>query len=271
MTFQEFTPSPALRPFVDRFWIVETFGTDVHPMEHALTPNGMDGLIFLFQTDRPQIILRADRKLELPTSYGLVQPLEHWRLQIPTPCGIAGVFFKPGVLHRWLRYPMLELTKQPVDLEALWGRQVTQLTEQLSELPSQRVALLETFLTKRLPIFTQPLTTADHAIRLMAQQPASQSIQSLVTQLGVSRQFLARQFAQQVGISPKQFGRIARFNALHRFIAGHQQPNWLDMVYQFGYYDQSHLIKDFRQFMGWSPSDYLQASTQAADFYAGQP
>jgi methylphosphotriester-DNA--protein-cysteine methyltransferase len=93
----------------------------------------------------------------------------------------------------------------------------------------------------------------------------------LAGQLRVSRQFLTRQFGEQVGLSPKQMGRIMRFNALHKQIARQGRLNWLDLVYQFGYYDQAHLIKDFQAFTGGSPTDYLKAPTEAADFYAGTP
>lgn len=270
MTFQEFTPSPFLRLYVDRYWLVETFPSDLHPMEHILTPNGMDGLVWLFQTEAPQSFLNANGPQDLPACYGLIQPSYAWRLQIPTPCGIVGAFFKPGVLHRWLRYPMGELSGRPIDMEAIVGGQIVHLNEQMRNTANQRIELLESFLAKRLPVITPRLSYADYALQLIIQQQGNQSIQSMADQLRVSRQFLARQFDQQVGISPKHFGRVVRFNALHRLIACNKQPNWLDMVCEFGYYDQAHLIKDFHDFIGCSPTDYLVASTEAADFYAGK-
>lgn len=272
MTFKEYTPVPVLQPYVDRFWIVETFPGDLYPVEHALTPNGMDGLIFLLYNQAPQNFIRNNTSQPLPGNYGLIQPLTHWRLRIPGPCMIAGVFFKPAVLHRWLRYPMFELTGQPINLEAVLGREITRLNEQLSEKPGEIIPLLEAFLIKRLPVF-QPFNNnyADHAIAMLTKQKGCSSIQLLADQLKVSRQFLARQFSDKVGISPKHFGRIVRFNAMHRSISAKVQHNWMDIVCQFGYYDQAHLIKDFHDFIGWSPTDYLHAPTEAADFYAGKP
>jgi len=272
MNFKEYAPVPVLQPYVDRFWIVETFSDDLYPMEHALTPNGMDGIIFLLYNQIPQNFIRNNISQPLPDNYGLIQPLTHWRLCIPGPCLIVGVFFKPAVLHRWLRYPMYELTGQPIDMEAVLGREITGLNEQLSEKTGDIIQILEAFLISRLPVLRPTVNTyADYATSLLIQQKGRHSIQLLAAELKVSRQFLARQFADKVGISPKHFGRVVRFNAMHRTISAKVQPDWLDMVCQFGYYDQAHLIKDFHDFIGWSPTDYLHAPTEAADFYAGKP
>lgn len=272
MTFQEFAPSPGLRPYVDRYWLVETSPTDAHPTEHLLTPNGLDGFVFQFQTQAPHHFLQAARRQALPPAYALLQPFAPWRLRLPGPCGIAGIFFRAGVVHRWLRCPMHELTQQPLDLEAFLGRAARQLLAQLHEAPPgayPRVQLLEAFVAQGLPALAQPPTYPNHALRLLAQSPDTTSVQDLARQLGVSRQFLARQFAEHIGLSPKQVGRVLRFNALHQWLRTQPRPNWLDVVYRFGYYDQAHLIKDFKAFTGESPTAYQQAPTEAADFYAG--
>lgn len=272
MTFQEFIPSPALRPYVARYWLVETFPADAHPMEHLLLPNSLDGFVFQYQTQAPHFYLRAGQAEALPAAYALLQPVAPWRLRLPAACGIAGVFFRPGVVHRWLRCPMHELTQQPLDLEALLGREVGHLLAQLGEAisgPDRRAQLLEAFVAQRLPVFAQSVTCADHALQLLVQHHGNASVQALARQLRVSRQYLARQFAEQVGLSPKLAGRIMRFNAVHQRLVRQPQPNWLDLVYQFGYYDQAHLIKDFQAFTGGSPTDFQRASTEAADFYAG--
>lgn len=257
MTFQEFSPSPHLRSYVDRYWLVETCSTDPHPMEHALTPNAMDGFVFQFQTQAPHLFLQGAHHQELPVAYGLMQPLEPWRLRLPAACCIAGMFFKPGVLHYWLRYPMHELARQPFDLEALLGKAVRQLTEQLraEAMPHHRV-LLENFVVKHLPLGAPFSTCTEQALRLLAEQRGVVSVYDLASELRVSRQFLARQFAAHVGVSPKQMGRVMRFNALHKRLIRQQPPNWLDLVYEFGYHDQAHLIKDFRSFTGASPTNY---------------
>ena len=83
-------------------------------------------------------------------------------------------------------------------------------------------------------------------------------VEGLARQLGVSRQHLALQFRQHVGISPKLFARICRFRAASagmQRLAG--QPDWAQVALQFGYFDQSHLIRDFQDFAHSSPQAWM--------------
>ena len=83
-------------------------------------------------------------------------------------------------------------------------------------------------------------------------------VEALAAQLGVSRQHLALQFRQHVGIGPKLFARICRFRAASagmQSLAG--QPDWAQVALQFGYFDQSHLIRDFQDFAHSSPEAWL--------------
>ncbi|UOQ69132.1 AraC family transcriptional regulator [Hymenobacter volaticus] len=188
------------------------------------------------------------------------------------PCGIAGVFFRPGVVHHLLRYPMHELTSQPLDLEAFFGPPVRLLQAQLQDAlsPAARVERLDAFLSDRLPVLAQSPTYSDYILHQLAQHPGAGAVQAWARELRVSRQFLARHFAEQVGRSPKQMSRVVRFNALHQALVQAPPPSWLDLVYQFNYYDQAHLIKDFTAFTGLSPTTYQHAPSAAADFYAGR-
>lgn len=111
---------------------------------------------------------------------------------------------------------------------------------------------------------------SDRAVNIIVRQKGNVTIEHLADQVNVSRQFLSRQFSERIGISPKHFARIVRFNALHRFLASQPKTRLVDVTYNFGYFDQSHFIKDFIEFMGMSPSEYLVLSTEMADFNAGK-
>jgi len=83
-------------------------------------------------------------------------------------------------------------------------------------------------------------------------------VDGLAQQLGVSRQHLALQFRQQVGISPKLFARICRFRAVsHGLTSLAGQQDWAQVALQYGYFDQSHLIHDFQEFARSSPEAWL--------------
>lgn len=221
MFYQEYAPAPILQSYIDRYWIVETSSADTYPMEHNLTPNGLDGLVLQYHLEIPQIYLQPGISKELPANYVLVQPQKSWKLKMPGISGIIGVFFKPGVLQTIFRYPMIELSNQPIELEALAGNRFRNLCEQLPEIElSKRIRFLEEFLIIYLNVnCIRSLSNADIAVKVIMEQKGNVSIQQLANHGHISRQYLSRQFAEKIGISPKHFARIVRFNALHRFLA----------------------------------------------------
>ena len=90
---------------------------------------------------------------------------------------------------------------------------------------------------------------ADHAIAAIERASGQVRVEGLATQLGVSRQHLAQQFRQHVGISPKLFARISRFRAVNSALKTlPAQADWAQVALQYGYFDQSHMIHDFQDF-----------------------
>ena len=85
-------------------------------------------------------------------------------------------------------------------------------------------------------------------------------VKDLTHKFHISRRWLQKQFAEQVGISPKELARIIRFNALLTSIEMTPSVSWSEMIDNFGYYDQSHLNRDFHEFTGLSPTQYFKDS-----------
>ena len=271
MFYQEYTPSFILQSYIDRYWIVETSSADVYPMEHLLTPNGRDAIILQYHLEIPQIYLQAGNSKILPANYVLIQPHKSWKLRMPGVSGIAGVFFWPGALQHFLRCPMIELSNKPIELEALVGNRFRSLCGQLHDIePAGKIRLLDEFFIKLMNTGDRCYGHAQAAVKMVLQRKGNSTVHQLADDLGISRQLLSRQFAEKIGITPKHFTRIIRFNSLHRFLATQPKSRWVDVTYDFGYFDQSHFIKDFYEFMGLLPTEYLLSSTEMADFYAGK-
>ncbi|MCI0446079.1 helix-turn-helix domain-containing protein [bacterium] len=96
----------------------------------------------------------------------------------------------------------------------------------------------------------------DYVIQKIIESQGNVSINSICHSLDLSRQHLARLFQEYVGIRPKQFARVIRFQALLKNVRQTQKVNWADEAAMLGYYDQAHLITDFRQFSGTSPEKF---------------
>ena len=109
---------------------------------------------------------------------------------------------------------------------------------------------------------TQPFSIKDvtPVIEYIFRQNGVVRVKHLMDKFHISRRWLEKQFAEQVGISPKEFARIARFNALLTSIKMTPSVSWAEMIDNFGYYDQSHLNRDFHEFTGLSPTQYFKAT-----------
>lgn len=109
---------------------------------------------------------------------------------------------------------------------------------------------------------TQPFSIKDMApvIEYIFRQNGVVRVKHLMDKFHISRRWLEKQFAEQVGISPKEFARITRFNALLTRVEMTPSVPWSEMIDKFGYYDQSHLNRDFQEFTGQSPTQYLKNS-----------
>lgn len=84
----------------------------------------------------------------------------------------------------------------------------------------------------------------------------------LLGKTGYSQKHLIHLFKKQVGATPKHFQRINRFNrVLHQLHTQAPKPDWSDLVFENNYFDQAHFIKEFRQFSGGSPREYLEAGS----------
>ena len=174
---------------------------------------------------------------------------------------LYGVRFKPNGAHPFLDFPLSEVYNQVVALDVVWGRGASQLREQLHAAPTAEAGLLlfERLLCDRLRETTKTTNeqkVVEYAISAISHNHGTLSIRGLSDQIGISQNHLATLFKRVVGTSPKELARLYRFQNVLRSI-DHSHIDWTRIAQQCGYYDLSHLNKDFVAFTGYSPSDYL--------------
>ena len=95
------------------------------------------------------------------------------------------------------------------------------------------------------------------ALKLLLRSDGFERIHQLAQKAGLSPAQFRKRFREEVGMSPKEYSKILRVNAVARYIRLQSDPiHFTELTYRLGYYDQSHLIKDFQAIMGVSPSQY---------------
>jgi AraC-like DNA-binding protein len=259
MLYLEHRPHPALRPFIKALWYVRD-PRAIHRHERVLP------------TGRAQIIISLARD-HLTDANNFVNPLSH------TPAAIflgiysryqqidaidfselIGIVFHPGGTLPFFPDNASVFTNCETALDALWGRASLNLRNELREAPTpeQKFSLLEFALLTRLSLsrHQQRDSILDYALTHLHTAPGTTTIAELTRTTGLSPRRLSERFNQYVGISPKLYCRIQRFQqALQQMHRGAEVP-WAELALTCGYYDQSHFANDFRAFSGLSATDY---------------
>jgi AraC-like DNA-binding protein len=174
--------------------------------------------------------------------------------------------FEPGALHRLTGLPLDVLTDDWVDAEALFPPAFRQVVDRLAEHeePGQLIALAEAWLMPLVRAARKPSAAADRVAQLLLQGEGP-GLDALALAHGLDVRQLRRQFAARTGVSPRLFGRVARFDRLVRLANLAPQARWLDLALDAGYHDHQHLGRDFREFTRMSPSEFRQLELQAPE------
>ena len=151
--------------------------------------------------------------------------------------------------------PAAELTNQVVDLSTLWGSAAGCLREQLqaAQTPEAMFRILQRFLLEQ-AVWEQ---TPHPAVSFALAQLQAQSISEVTAQLGLSHKRFIHLFGEAVGLTPKMFCRVQRFQEVLHLIETGQPICWTDLALSCGYFDQAHFIHDFQSFAGLTPNSYL--------------
>jgi AraC-like DNA-binding protein len=167
--------------------------------------------------------------------------------------------FSPTGAHLLFRTPMHELSKPlVVGLDDLLGRAGALLHEALASASGweARFALLDDFFLARLDDALSPVPAVTRALGRLRASAGVVPVSTLVDELGCSRRYLSAAFREQVGVTPKLLARILRFQHAIRLIDGGR--GWAEIAQACGYYDQAHMVRDFRQFAGGAPGDFAR-------------
>jgi AraC-like DNA-binding protein len=166
-----------------------------------------------------------------------------------------------------LGLPMDELRAQLVDLVDVLGPAGRRLGEQLREAPSwrQRFALMDRFLLRRLDGGPRPSPEVGRAWERLVATGGAVPIGRIASEVGWSHKHLITKFKQQVGLGPKTAARLVRFDGvLRRLDQAGGRLDWGLVAAEAGYADQAHLIRDFRQFTGTTPTEFQTRTLRAA-------
>ncbi len=173
--------------------------------------------------------------------------------------GMIVIQFHPSGAHPILHIPVKELSNLVVDAGLILGDSIYELRDRMLEEPSigKRIDLAENWLLGRVTEQSIPESVVQYAVEQTLQNPSEINIELLIKKIGYSHRHFVQLFKRFVGISPKQYQRIVRFNKVLESINRGECINWAKLSLECGYYDQAHFVKEFKSFSGLNPKEYL--------------
>lgn len=257
----EAQPAPDLADVVECYW--EGWG-EIPPLVEKIMPQTHVELMFNLR-GRHRVLEMDGRELATRHDSGWLSGLQRRYLLIETRDGshFVSARLKPWGAWRLLREPMRSVSYQVPLVDELWGDGIHLLTERLANAANlfARFDLLERDLRARLDPRARPDGGIVEAARRLRRSLGRARIGALCRDLGTSRATLSRKFGEQVGVTPKTYARVVRISALMARMTRGKQDDWAMVAEDFGYHDQAHLIHDFREFCGSTPSEYLRRAS----------
>lgn len=271
MIFQVYKPSFPLNGFIDNLVYFEGF-TPAHSLDRFL-PDGNTELI-IDLTEIPQHI-HDNHTLEVvqACSNAWVSGVRTRPITIPSGKGgrMVIVAFKKGAAHPFYPFPMIELTNSVVMADLAFGKSILDLRESLLYAKSipEMFHLVEVFLLHKAGDKLYENTSINcikYVITNIIKQPTISNFHNLSDQIGYSQKHFIDLFKGQVGIPPKQYLKIMRFQKAIYKIEANRSIHWSGIAAESGFYDQAHFINDFRDFSGFTPNEYIKKKAGSLNY-----
>ncbi|HVS12630.1 MAG TPA: helix-turn-helix domain-containing protein [Thermoanaerobaculia bacterium] len=264
MSVQLFTvPRPPLDRFVAGLWLVEGYHTP--NARERLLPTGTVELVVNLGEDRMRIYDGEDvaRTTLLDGAVVCGAHSRSFVIDAEEQQRVVGVHFRPGGAYPFLGARVDEVENLHLSLEDLWGARARALRERLGAEadPRARLRLLESALLERAfrPLEQHPAVA--RSLAMLHGAPRLPTVAEITREIGLSARRVAQLFREQVGLTPKRYCRVVRFQRVIEAVRPLAEVRWAEAAIDCGYSDQAHLARDFRELSGLTPTEYLRQRT----------
>jgi AraC-like DNA-binding protein len=259
--YLERIPAAPLNEFIRALWYARA--TDLPHRRERVLPSGCVEVIlnlardFLLDCPEGAIDLRMPPALVVGarTVYEIIDSSDMEDL--------IGIVFRPGGFAPFAGDAVDLLSNRTVSLEDVWGAPIRELRERLCEMPTPELRLrcLEGFLVERFaPRFTRHgpwrRSEVDFAVHTFAHAPSVATVREVAQRTGWSERRFSQVFREHVGLTPKTWCRVQRFQRVVRQLHAGREVRWAELALDCGYYDQAHFANEFRAFSGIDATTY---------------
>lgn len=270
MIYKLVQPSEELKPFVKHYWILEESNPSGNGCKQRIYPSGFTELLF-FYGDRYVKIDQNEKKKLLPHAYFSGQINNYYDILPTGKIGLIAVTFKPDAAKLFLKIPIQEFGNDLVPLDCVLANNGKILEEKVIDnlSISERINKIEDFLIAQLNNQNiYDYKRIHFTLHQINQKRGIINNDQLANYACLSKKQFNRKFTDYIGISPKQFTKIVRFqNTI--FNQQHKTMNSLtELAYACGYYDQAHFSNEFKLFTGYSPKEFFTVCEPFSDYFS---
>ena len=271
MIFRAYQPVFPLDHFIENLIYTEGFSAP-HSLDRFLPDGNTEIIIDL--SERSQYIYNNESLQAIQTCrFAWVSGIRTRPITIPSGNGskMLIIAFKRGRAFPFYPFPTGDLTDTVVEADLIFGRRFHDLREQLLAAKSidRMFQLVEGFLLQQAGNALQGDTAArciEYAVSSITDKPTLRGLHELSEEIGYSQKHFIELFRQQVGVTPKQYLKIMRFQKVIRAIETKETTRWSQIALECGFYDQAHFINDFKHFSGFTPKEYMKRKTATLNY-----
>ncbi len=244
MTFNSYLPAPALRPYIEMYWLLSGFAEQREVIR--LMPDGGINLVLNLGEDIKSLHFSKDIRHE---SIYLVGPMMQTDEQVLLgKVLLFGIYFRPGAFTYF--YQLESLDKYSNQFLEFNRKDFPDIKKVIQNF----LSFIDQFYLDRL---SSPRYSIIKIVSDISEHTGILKIDALARRHFTTVRHLERQFNLQIGMSPKEFINLIRFNnAFVRLQSGSKQK-LSDIAWESGYYDHAHLTNDFKRYTGKSPTEFF--------------
>lgn len=245
--YREYLPDIQLSHLIDTYWVTD--GIVEESFSQRILPDGCVDIIFDFGSNDGN----SQNKTGLPNLVGTMTSMLEITYQIGR-VEMMGIRFLPGGITALTKIPAFEFTNQNTIFPLTDTLLDHVFYEQLPDMDGmQRISYLNKYFIARLDKLYLPDKQINHAVSCVKKYNGQLNMQQLAGEVCLSERQFERKFKGIVGISPKVFSNVIRFRYTESYLKSHPDESIYNIAYTCGYYDHSHLIRDYKRFAGNLP------------------
>lgn len=257
MEYEKIYPKSSIKHLVQFFWNFEGDFAETSLYNHSSVASIYPKLAFQYISG--MVVVENGQRHKLFVSGIQSQTNAFYQLSSNQKVGIFGVYFQPYAISLLANIPAYEMTSQNIEITEIFGKEGVFLEEQIlnCKCTQERVDVITRFIESRIDNLSQNFKNTINTVRYLIMNDGNAKMQELLNSQFLSQRQFERNFKILTGFSPKYFSRIVRFEKSITTAYNNQQLSLTELALHSGYFDQAHMIRDYREFTGKTPSDYF--------------